>query len=452
MFEEQFLTNYSKAELITIQNCFSTGEDDGANIGDEDIDTLQALIYSIIIGQPSVNRFFEIVDICTSLLVTSDLVNALLDSDDAGTNNNLVISENMYLQFFELFLEEKNLPPSLKERYHLRFITVALKNLSTSSLSLLPQKIPSSTVFVFHSSNDAGDNAERPLFYLKFYPSLNQIDGNTGENRKYVFHCINFDSFPFGVYTMELFNTDSTNDRLKDSTDTIMEVDSPVYDRSSSGSTTSKVGQLIHQESFLITSSLYDYVVSLDKFFDYFYWQFNSSFHYTPELEGILLELLVCIHDDFSVMINSMSSVLSLGGEQQQKGGYNPNSELQRYYSIILNDLQKALSEEHSGYAIGRLHQSFEQVLEMKAMTGSMFSGGGGMFNIPEHFQYKIQQYMEIKVNTVFKDDKKFMDLLSSLVRSCSVFSSPNDPFACVSRSFIHLFIFMFVLFLNFHR
>jgi hypothetical protein len=443
MFEETCLANYSKAELIKVQSFFSAGAEDS----DEDIETLQALIYSIMIGQPSVDRFLEVVDICDSFRVSADLVDALLESDDSideSSGDKLIISENLYKQFFELFLEERNLPPLLKEAYQLKFLKVDLKKMSTNPVSFLPHKMPSSSIFVFHSSGDVekkrkhtsdsgvnsgGDDTERPLFYLKFYPSLNQVSNRINEiNRKYVSHCINFDSFPFGVSMMELYKTNSTKQLTSSdsvaTTDVVMEVETSLNDNSSSSSSSSsEIGSLIRQESFLITSSLYDYVVSLDTFFDYLYWQFNPTIHYTSELEGILLELLVCIHDDFSVMINSMSSVLSLGGgesalQSQQGSGYNPNAELQRYYSIILNDLQKALSEEHSGYAIGRLHQSFEQLLEMKAMTGSMFSGGGGggMFNIPEHFQYKIQQYIEMKINIVFKDDMKFVDLLNSLV------------------------------------
>jgi hypothetical protein len=118
----------------------------------------------------------------------------------------------------------------------------------------------------------------------------------------------------------------------------------------------------------LCTSSVYDYVYSVDCLADYVYWGWGVLSTWTEGLEMALLELLVCVNDELEQTIQSWRPMMSIMGN----GAYN---ETTRLVDVMRRDIESCLTT-HNTYAIGRLHQTLSQLLD----------GCGNILQLPQMF------------------------------------------------------------------
>jgi hypothetical protein len=103
------------------------------------------------------------------------------------------------------------------------------------------------------------------------------------------------------------------------------------------------------------------------------------------DLENALLELLIAIDDDLVSVVRSLRSML------QSFGDNNGTKDMEQMLNIVTGDVQKALCD-HSAYAVGRLHQTLVQFMEVG--KGPM----SAMVNIPEAFTRAMTNFINAKL------------------------------------------------------
>ena len=86
---------------------------------------------------------------------------------------------------------------------------------------------------------------------------------------------------------------------------------------------------------------------------------------------------------------------------------YLRQDDLNQTVQIVLHDLQKALCE-HSILAVGRLHQTLSQFLDME-------SSFGGMMQFPVEFIQAVQSFIRAKICS--SPQEPLLEKLTELVR-----------------------------------
>jgi hypothetical protein len=380
---ESFLLKYDLNTLKRIKNYFSDESENNATAVDEledDIEILQAVVYSILIEQKDLKKAFLFIDLNETFFISKEIISILLENVSDSESMN----EDLFKELFDVYLTDYKLSP---DQYQLQFLQ---GNKDSADLTL-QKKYPPNVILVCPPNSNqtnfpshyfqvcsAGPNASNPPIINKFFLS-----------------CINFMNFPFGMYN---FNHHSL---------VVPNTTSP----------TSSQETLLSHQNILITSPLYDFNLALENFFEFYYWEFQLKSQWNSVLENILCELLVCIHEDFRVMISRWKSVMGAfsSSSSDNSGGMNPGHDFEKFYQIILEDIQIILAQEQLhkvNYAIGRLHQTFDQLLEIQFMSSFLT-----MFQMPEFFREKVQEFIVNKCNNAFTNNLEFVDLLSDLVR-----------------------------------
>eukprot|EP01035_Chromulina_nebulosa_P033849 gene33849-45344_t len=157
--------------------------------------------------------------------------------------------------------------------------------------------------------------------------------------------------------------------------------------------------------SFLCTSPVYAYVSFLDEALDLLYWGWVGG--WTEELESTLVELLVAVNDEFVEFIRGLTSLISMMGSTAGQ------DDLSQTLQMVRSDLQKALSER-SVLAVGRLHQTLTQFLDMEASFGSMMS-------FPMEFTRAVRSFIAAKVHS--SPQEPLLEKLTALREAASALS-----------------------------
>jgi hypothetical protein len=380
---ESFLLKYDLNTLKRIQHYFSNVSENNTAGGDElgdDIEVLQAVVYSLLIEQEDLKKAFLFIDLNETFFISKEIVSILLEN----VNDHESMNEDLFKELFDVYLTDYKLSP---DQYQLQFLQ---DNKASADLTL-QKKYPPNVILVCPPSSNqtsfpshyfqvcsAGANANTPPIINKFF-----------------FTCINFMNFRFGMYNFDHYSLVVP----------------------STTSTTSSQETLLSHQNILITTPLYDFNLALENFFEFYYWEFQLKSQWNSVLENILCELLVCIHEDFRVMISRWKSVMGAfsSSSSDTSGGMNPGHDFEKFYQIILEDIQIILAQEQLhkvNYAIGRLHQTFDQLLEIQFMSSFLT-----MFQMPEFFREKVQEFIVNKCNNAFTNNLEFVDLLSDLVR-----------------------------------
>jgi hypothetical protein len=129
------------------------------------------------------------------------------------------------------------------------------------------------------------------------------------------------------------------------------------------------------------TSPLYSYCMYLDSVLDRLIWGWNGV--WTEALEHSLLTLLIAVDDDLVSVITRMSSMYAAMGER--------STDLDTMLSTLRESLRLSLTKR-SPYAMGQLHQTLLQFLEMAE------SGMSSMMAIPQSFVDAIQMFLTCKI------------------------------------------------------
>jgi hypothetical protein len=151
----------------------------------------------------------------------------------------------------------------------------------------------------------------------------------------------------------------------------------------------------------MVTSATYRYVAALDAFYDQMYWGWEGN--WTEELEIALLELVVAVDEDLTVIVHSMTSMMSA----MQGAASSSVTEMKHLLDSVVSDVRNALTN-HSTYAVGRLQQTRVQFGEMQ---GSM----GAFMRIPPSFTRAINAFILAKLAASMHNEMK--QTFAALVR-----------------------------------
>jgi hypothetical protein len=149
--------------------------------------------------------------------------------------------------------------------------------------------------------------------------------------------------------------------------------------------------------SVLVSSVAYQYTESLTSAMDQLLWGWNG--HFSEDMEQALVQLVVFTDEELATWIHRWAPMLTaMSSSSSTSSSAAAGDELQSLLSTITDDLHQAL-QEHSAYAIGRLQQSFDQLLEMG--EGPM----QGLFAFPPSFYEWIRRYVTAKVQASSLDE-----------------------------------------------
>jgi hypothetical protein len=167
------------------------------------------------------------------------------------------------------------------------------------------------------------------------------------------------------------------------------------------------------QQQVTVTSALHRYVAALDSLYDQMYWGWEGN--WTVALEVALLELVVAVDEDLTAIVHSMTSMMSA----MQGAASSSVTEMKHLLDSVVSDVRNALAN-HSTYAVGRLHQTLLQFVEMQ---GSM----GAFMRIPASFTQAINAFILAKLAASMHADMKqaFSALVRLYVFSCAVLHCP---------------------------
>lgn len=151
---------------------------------------------------------------------------------------------------------------------------------------------------------------------------------------------------------------------------------------------------IIHTD-FRVVPAVYMYCIALDGMFDVLHWGWLT---WTSQLEDSLLELLVSVDDDLTLVVSNFRSMMSSMGSMGSGA-----DDIQQMLDTVKTDLRGALCDR-SAYAVGRLHQTLAQFVEVATM-----------FSIPHSFLHSLNSFISAKIAS--SDPKALSKALSLLVR-----------------------------------
>lgn len=96
------------------------------------------------------------------------------------------------------------------------------------------------------------------------------------------------------------------------------------------------------------------------------------------------------IDEDLVTLVHSWNSMISMMATTADMSSSSSSSDIEKLVAIVKEDITNAL-HTHSEYAIGRLHQTLLQFLDMKSMAM--------MLNIPKAFITAIENFIAAKVS-----------------------------------------------------
>jgi hypothetical protein len=114
-----------------------------------------------------------------------------------------------------------------------------------------------------------------------------------------------------------------------------------------------------------VTTPVSRYVAALEALYDRMYWGWEGQ--WTEELERTLLELVVTVDEDLVGVVNTLTRMMNM----MQGVGSAGAKEMQHMLECVFTDVQRALTD-HSTYAVGRLHQTLLQFVEMQETMGAI--------------------------------------------------------------------------------
>lgn len=138
----------------------------------------------------------------------------------------------------------------------------------------------------------------------------------------------------------------------------------------------------MHQQLLLVCSPTYSYCIAFDRLLDLLTW---GRFQWSEGLEASILRLLVSVHEDLTPLIAKMEVMFKAMMPDVAE-------DLHKVITCAIKDVQLACNETHSQYAVGRLHQSLEQFLELQSQGLSM------IFSIPTTMTAAIKEFIVQKI------------------------------------------------------
>lgn len=137
----------------------------------------------------------------------------------------------------------------------------------------------------------------------------------------------------------------------------------------------------------LVSCALYEYGHALDATIDLIYWGWSGE--WSSALEGSLLELLVAVDDDLVSMLHSIKSMLAMMSPSAAQ-------DLADMIDTVQRDVQAALCDR-SAYAVGRLHEVLNQILDMAAGPASSMPG---LLSVPVSFSAAVHSFIRAKLDS----------------------------------------------------
>eukprot|EP00468_Gymnochlora_sp_CCMP2014_P005846 CAMPEP_0167754148 /NCGR_PEP_ID=MMETSP0110_2-20121227/8108_1 /TAXON_ID=629695 /ORGANISM="Gymnochlora sp., Strain CCMP2014" /LENGTH=852 /DNA_ID=CAMNT_0007639993 /DNA_START=72 /DNA_END=2631 /DNA_ORIENTATION=+ len=124
---------------------------------------------------------------------------------------------------------------------------------------------------------------------------------------------------------------------------------------------------------FVATSPVFEYCSALDRLYDQLFWSWEGKWH--EEIEHSLLQLVIEIEDNLKKFLNSMEQTLSSFGH---------GSDTKMMITNLQDNMGDAMTN-HDKTAVGRLHQSVYQFLEM------------GILPLPASFREALAHFERVK-------------------------------------------------------
>ena len=364
-------------------------EDDG----DIDIAELQGILFSFCSSVPNFDMIFEISE---SFNESFEMVNVLLESTSGR------FTMDQVYQLLELQAEEnKTTVISIQVSRHRGVIQAPRYEIDVKSMLVVAEEAGDGTGAAERSSressvNESGSCVRSMTLTQLSCTGTNNVVSETPAMRG--IHTI-VPALPFGVneITVELVRTNSTS-TTNDTSGT----------NGAAADTTSTLESYTWKGKVFATSATYRYTAALDRMLDRLYWGWEGENQqqqqqqvqkgtggataWTEALEHALLELLIAVDDDLVALVRSWTGMFS---SSSSNSGVNPLSEgaqdMQHMLETVTLDVQNALNGR-SPYAVGRLHQTLVQFIEMKSSMPMMMS------NIPEMFVNAINNFISAKL------------------------------------------------------
>jgi hypothetical protein len=151
----------------------------------------------------------------------------------------------------------------------------------------------------------------------------------------------------------------------------------------------------------------YTYCIAFDTMLDSFFWGWQS---WTSDLEEALLELLVSVNEELTEVLGRFKTMMrgfpsiphGITSQSNEEQRTNHTREIENLLETVTSDLHKALCER-SAYAVGRLHQTLTQFVEVASMMG-----------IPESFVRSLNRFVQAKIES--SDTGVIVKSMTSLV------------------------------------
>lgn len=322
-----------------------------------DFEELQALLLSFCYCVPNFSLLYEVAD---GFQESFDLVQVLVDSNDGrftmDAAQQLVEQENRSASIVSVS-RCVGVQKALESRLDSDTLIAVTETTCDEDAQLTKDMSPGN---VFDAS---GSSVDEVTLHQVTYNATSSVF--TQEDRSGV--QVIAPPLPFGVndYTVKLTRVQTTGQS----------------DLNSLGPARQ---QYTWKDTVLVTSAVHRYAAALDCMFDRLYWGWEG--HWDQSLENAVLQLLVAVDDDLVGMVRSWVNMMSSAGSMMRDGA----SDMQRLLDSVISDVQKAMNE-HSTYAVGRLHQTLVQFVDAKDSMSMMM-------RIPEGFTHAINDFMQAKL------------------------------------------------------
>jgi len=181
-------------------------------------------------------------------------------------------------------------------------------------------------------------------------------------------------------------------------------------------------------KTMFASSPVFSYCMALDAVLDRVCWGWEGV--WSSDLEGSLLELLVAVDDDLVALVGTWKRMLS--------AVYEGGKDMEDMLYIVQEDLKAALCT-HSAYAVGRLHQTLSQFLEISSGIAA------GIMSIPRTFTSAIHNFIQAKLQTsphgpLLTEINKLILSAQQYLASCEDITASNDEEINKIKSFLATF------------
>lgn len=192
-------------------------------------------------------------------------------------------------------------------------------------------------------------------------------------------------------------------------------------------------------EIIMCTTPVYNYIYQLELFLDLFYWGYGSGpmakeQTLCVELENSLLELCIHVNEELVTKVQSWMPMLTMVGGAGSSGTSDMVEEINKMIQTIQSDVASALSE-HSLYAIGRLHQTLGQLLEIGL-------DGMSMLSLPQPCVDAIFNFIILKTNLSYTPQfgARLVELIHAVEQYLATFQGNHSAELSRLSTFLSIF------------